>query len=274
MALPAEMAPVDPLIETHELAERLTDVRVFDIRWSLTDANHGIRQYEQGHIPGALFVDLEQDLTGTEGPGRHPLPPIQDFAATLGRLGVTPDDEVIVYDDVSGTIAARMWWMLRSAGHERARVLDGGFDHWVAEGRAIEQGINLPRPSDYPAPGGYSGVVTIDQLEGRLLLDARASERYRGDTEPVDPKAGHIPGAVSFPTAMNIDASGRMKDPAILARLYEGYQKAVTSCGSGVTACHDALAMVVAGFERPDVYIGSFSEWSRLDRPVSTGPNP
>ena len=269
------MAAMDPLIDTEELAVRLDEVKLFDIRWSLTDPAHGVAAYEEGHIPGAVFVDLETDLSGATGPGRHPLPSATDFAAALGRLGVSPDDEAVVYDDVSGVIAARMWWMLRSIGHGSSRLLDGGLAAWIAEGQPTDPGPVTPSPTLYLAPSGFTGVVTIDDLPGRTILDARLGDRYRGETEPADPKAGHIPGAISMPTSSNLDETGKMLAPSELAILYEAAgPDPVMSCGSGVTACHDALAMVVAGLGMPDVYIGSFSEWSRLDLPVATGPKP
>lgn len=269
------MAKVHPLISTQELANRLDEVQLFDIRWSLTDPEHGRATYESGHIPGAVFVDLESDLSGATGPGRHPLPTVEEYATTLGRLGLRPDDEVVVYDDVSGVIAARMWWMLRSIGHESSRLLDGGLAAWVAVGRETKSGSVTPVQTLYPTPAGFTGVVERAYLPGRTIVDARASERYRGEHEPVDPKAGHIPGAINIPTALNLMRGGTFGEPGDLAVLYQDLgSDPVMSCGSGVNACHDALAMVVAGLEMPDIYIGAFSEWSRLDLPVATGPIP
>lgn len=245
---------------------------VCDIRWSLTDPTHGVAAYEEGHIPGAVFVDLDRDLAAVPGPGRHPLPDPDDFAATLGRLGIAPPSEVVVYDDAQGMVAARMWWMLRSIGHRRARLLDGGFESWVDEGRPVEAGVNQPVPVAYPGPIYFSGVATIDDLGERTLIDLRAAPRYAGLEEPIDPKAGHIPGAVSLPADGNLGPSGRFLGPAALARRYRDIgSDAVVYCGSGVNACHGALAMVLAGRDMPDVYVGSYSEWSRLDLPVATG---
>ena len=265
---------MNPLIRVPELKERLEEVKLFDIRWSLADPNYGLAAYRDRHIPGAVFVDLDTDLSGPPGPGRHPLPEIGDFAATLGRLGLSPGDEVVVYDDAGGTIAARMWWMLRSVGHSHSRVLDGGIAAWVDADGPLETGERVPAMVDYPAPPGFRGVVTAEQLDGRTVIDARAPERYRGEVEPIDPKAGHIPGAINRPTSVNLDPEGKMKPAESLRDIYEGLEDAVVSCGSGVTACHDALAMVVAGLDAPDVYIGSFSEWSSLDLPVASGPEP
>jgi len=232
--------------------------------------------YQSGHIPGAVFVDLDQDLAGSPGvAGRHPLPDPSAFAATLGGLGIEPSTHVVVYDDAGGRIAARLWWMLRAIGHERVQVLDGGYQAWVGGGHDVETGKVTPEPTRYPEPGEFTGVVTHEQMAHRTLIDARNPDRYRGDQEPVDPKPGHIPGAHNVPTSENLDETGRFRDAAALARLYSEFPAdVVVSCGSGVTACHDALAMVVAGRDIPDVYVGSYSEWSRRDLPVSTGDRP
>lgn len=245
---------------------------ICDIRWSLTDPSHGVAAYEAEHIPGAVFVDLDRDLSAATGPGRHPLPDPGAFLATLGRLGITPQSEVVAYDDAMGTIAARLWWMLRSIGHRRARLLDGGFQTWVEEGKPVETGSNRPVPAMYPGPVAFSGVAEREDLLGRTLIDLRAASRYAGIEEPVDPKAGHIPGAISLPAEGNLAPDGRFLAPGALARRYRDIgSDAVVSCGSGVTACHGALSMVLAGRDMPDVYVGSFSEWSRLDLPVATG---
>lgn len=264
-----------PLITSEELANRLRDVRLYDIRWSLTDPNHGRATYIAGHIPGAMFVDLDTDLSAPPGRGRHPLPTTDTFARTLGHLGLSPGEEVVVYDDMNGTIASRMWWMLRSIGHEESRLLDGGYENWKSNALTIETGRNEPVETHYPTPASFARVVTHDQLSGRSVIDARARDRYTGETEPVDPKAGHIPGAVNKPSSGNLDPTGRFLDPEGLRERYSDVAaNSVMSCGSGVTACHNALAMVVAGYEMPDIYIGSFSEWSNLDKPVTTGDRP
>lgn len=264
-----------PLITVDELASSLDSTHVCDIRWDLTDPDKGRSTYEEGHIPGAVFVDLDRDLSAPPGnSGRHPLPTPADFAATLGELGIRFDSHVVAYDDVAGRIAARMWWMLRSIGHEKVQLLDGGYQAWAQAGLDVDGDTVIPEPTDYPVPDGFAGTVGHDQLEGRTVVDARAAERYRGDFEPVDPRAGHIPGAINIPTSENVDEKGRFREATTLARIYDGVETPVMSCGSGVTACHDALAMVVAGREIPDVYVGSFSEWSRLGFPVATGPEP
>lgn len=269
-----EWAPVSPLITVEELTNRFQTLPLFDIRWSLTDPGHGAAVYEQGHIPGAVFVDLDRDLAGSDGDGRHPLPPIDDFVATLRRLGVTRDSELVVYDDASGAVAARMWWMLESIGHVGARVLDGGIQAWVDAGYPSQVGRVEPSPAIYPDVAGYSGVVRYDQLEGRVVADVRAPERYRGEIEPVDPRAGHIPGALNYPVAASL-RDGRFRRRDELAELYRSFPAdGIVSCGSGVNACHAALALVVAGHPLPDVYVGSFSDWSRRDLPIHTGHRP
>lgn len=266
----------EPLITTTELSERLNDVALFDIRWALTDPNHGRATYEAGHIPGAVFVDLDVDLADPPGiDGRHPLPPIETWAATLGRLGISPSDDVVVYDDLQGSVAARMWWMLMASGHESVQMLDGGYQTWVKTGLPTGTGNVPPTRSTYPVPPDFSGVAAIDDLEGRMVVDVRASERYRGDFEPVDPKAGHIPGAVNMPLDGSLDDDGRFLPPkALRDRFASVGDTPIVHCGSGVNACHTALAMVLAGHLMPDVYAGSFSEWSRRDRPVTTGSTP
>ncbi len=260
----------------HPLASAATldgTVALYDLRWDLVDRSKGRADYELSHIPGAYFVDLDTDLADPPGAGgRHPLPPIEEFTSTLGRLGITPETHVVVYDDMGGRIAARLWWMLRSIGHDRVQVLDGGFKHWDGP---TESGWNEPTPAHYPDVEGFTGVAESHHLDGRTVIDARAGERYRGEFEPVDPKAGHIPGAVNIPTGSNLNADGTFLDESTLATVYEQIPaNSVVSCGSGVTACHDALAMVLAGHPMPDVYVGSFSEWSRKDLPVEMGDSP
>ena len=269
------MGTADPLISVAELEDRLDEVVVCDLRWSLTDPNHGIAAYHAGHIPGAVFVDLDRDLAGPPGEGRHPLPAVEDFVALLGALGIDRDAEVVVYDDDGGAVAARMWWMLRSIGHESARLLDGGLAAWTEAGNPVSREPVSRPTTTYPQVQGFDGVVRREDLEGRPLIDARAPERYRGDVEPVDPKAGHIPGALNFPLAGNLGPDGRFLTPEELRLRYQDAPAdTVVSCGSGINACHSALAMMLAGRSTPDIYIGSFSDWSRQDLPVSVGDSP
>ena len=264
-----------PLASTDKLADGLGSVRLLDIRWALADTSYGADAHERGHIPGAVFVDLDTDLCGATGTGRHPLPMPTAFGVTLGRLGVGATDRVVIYDDNQGQTAARMWWMLNSIGHDHVQVLDGGYTKWIKERRPIETGAVRPVKTNYPEPSHFDGLVSIEELTGRHLIDSRAAERYRGEVEPVDPKAGHIPGAINLPTADNLSDDGVLLGEAELAARFESVgDDPVVSCGSGVTACHNALAMVVAGLEMPDLYVGSFSEWSRLDLPVATGDAP
>ncbi len=270
----------DPLITVPELHEELGEVALFDIRWDLADPAAGRARYLEGHIPGAVFVDLDEELAGPPGAGRHPLPPPAEFASTLGRLGVGRGSDVVVYDDAGGSVAARMWWMVRAIGHRgTVAVLDGGWQAWVESGFATETGNVVPAGGSYPPPGPtYTGTIDIEGVTSgasRLLLDARAPERYRGDVEPIDPRAGHIPGAVNTPWTQNLAADGRLKHPATLRRRFAALgadrRPVVVSCGSGVTACHLALALEVAGLPRPALFPGSFSEWSTSERPVETG---
>ncbi len=264
-----------PLISAHELIRSREDNAIFDVRWSLANPGHGADAYAKGHIPGAVFVDLETDLAAPPGAGRHPLPTAAEFSRTLGRLGLGPADDVVVYDDAGGAVAARLWWMLRSIGHNGAvRVLDGGIQAWTEDGFPLETEPVVPVRTEYPPVARFRGVVTHDQLGGRSIVDVRAPERYRGETEPVDSKAGHIPGAVNYPLEGNLE-DGRFLSPESLADRYRDFpDRGIVSCGSGVNACHAALALVVAGRPIPDVYVGSFSDWSRRDLPVATGPEP
>lgn len=261
------------LIQAEELLVTDTDPVICDVRWDLLDPTKGRATYESGHIPGAVFVDLDTDLADPPGlNGRHPLPTPQRFAETLARLGISPQSHVVVYDDVSGRIGARLWWMLKSIGHEWAQVLDGGFQAWEGP---IETGWVDPEPADYPPPESFDRVVGPDELESKTVIDVRAGARYRGDHEPVDPKAGHIPGAVNISTGRSLDTRGRFLSSQDLRNVYADLgDSVVLSCGSGVNACHTALAMEVAGMDSPEVYIGSFSEWSRRDLPVTTGDKP
>ncbi|CAN5776189.1 sulfurtransferase [soil metagenome] len=269
----------DPLITVPELHEEKGTLALFDIRWDLADPSAGRARYLEAHIPTAVFVDLDRDLAAPPGRGRHPLPSTEDFAATLGRLGVGQGTDVVVYDDAGGSVAARMWWMLRAIGHRgTVRILDGGWQAWVESGFATEPGDVVPAGGWYRDHAStYAGTIDIESVAsaGHLLLDARAPERFRGDVEPIDARAGHIPGAVNTPWSQNLRSDGRLKDSATLRRRFfalgAGRRPVVVSCGSGVNACHLALALEVAGLPRPMLYPGSFSEWSASDRPVVSG---
>ncbi len=267
---------MQPLIDVSALVTMGEDARICDLRWDLIDRSKGRADYRAGHIPGAVFVDLDDDLAAPPGEnGRHPLLTVERFAVTLERLGIGPGTRVVAYDDDSGRIAARLWWMLRAIGHERSQVLDGGLRAWVDAGHPTEEGDVEVAPAHYPVPARFTGTIDMTGIAGRTVVDVRAAERYRGDIEPVDPKAGHIPGAINIPTSDTLDGEGRFLTPDALGALYrELPPDPVVSCGSGVNACHAALAMIQAGRPMPDVYVGSFSEWSRRDMPVTTGDAP
>ncbi|MBX3031987.1 MAG: sulfurtransferase [Chloroflexi bacterium] len=287
----AELPP-DPLVQVGELIDRLDapGVVVCDVRWYLDDPARGRREYLEGHIPGARFVDLDTDLADHHDPdalGRHPLPSPVRFAATLARLGIGPDDLVVAYDDGSGVPASRLWWMLDALGYRGARVLDGGFGAWQAAGGPLRGGVEVaperpvPDAADVPA---LTWPRTIDRHRLRerlgevLLLDARAGARYRGEVEPVDPRPGHIPTARSLPATAHVGEDGLLSSPIELAAGFEtlgaGAQDVVVSCGSGVTACRTALAMRVAGLPDPLLYPGSYSDWVTAGWPVVTGEEP
>jgi thiosulfate/3-mercaptopyruvate sulfurtransferase len=271
------------LISASELLERIHDpaLRICDVRWWLADPGKGHRDYAAAHLPGAVFVDLDQDLTAREGPGRHPLPSPSDFARRMEALGIGDDTEVVAYDDASGTVAARLWWMLDDLGHASVRVLDGGIAAWAAAGGPLTAEVRVPAPGRLSLRAAWTGVVDRPGLVRLLLsgdvalVDARAPERYRGDVEPVDPVPGHIPGALSRPTAGNLAPDGRFLAPETLRdRFAELRRPVVMSCGSGVNACHNALAMRIAGLPDGLLYEGSYSDWSRAGMPVATGDEP
>jgi thiosulfate/3-mercaptopyruvate sulfurtransferase len=281
-----------PLIGADELADRLAKddpfLRVVDVRWYLGRQGAGRVAYDVGHVPAAIFLDLDTDLSDERGlgaPGRHPLPRPADFAARLGRRGMGSRHFVVAYDDVGGTIAARLWWMLDNLGHRGGvAVLDGGIGAWQAAGHPLAHAEPHFPPEDLRLADEWTRVIERGVLAARLgslvLLDARAPERYRGEVEPIDPLAGHIPTAVSAPTADNLDADGRLRSAAELRQRYEdlgaggGGNDVAVSCGSGTNACHNALAMRLAGLPDPILYAGSFSDWSRSGMPVATGSEP
>lgn len=272
-----------PLIDVARLAACVGDpaVRIADVRWYLGEPDRGAAAHRAGHLPGAVFVDLERDLTAASGPGRHPLPTREAFAATMGRLGFGDGDLVIAYDDRGGTIAARLWWMLRWIGHEAVRVVDGGIDAWVKAGFRLDAGPVTAPPRTMTVRSGSTRTIDREALAARLgevaLLDARDPVRYRGEIEPIDPVAGHIPTARSAPTTDNLDADGHFQPSDHLATQYRAVAPSgdvVVYCGSGVTACHDILAMRAAGLPEPILYPGSWSDWGSAGMPVATGPDP
>ncbi len=276
-----------PLVSAAELAAAIHDrrVRPVDVRWKLGIADHGRRVYEGGHLPGAIFLDLDGELSDPDGlgaPGRHPLPYPADFARLLGDVGIGDDTFVVAYDDAGGTVAARLWWMLDDLGHDAVAVLDGGIDAWRDAGLPLTTEPPVAAPTAIHLRGRWSRVLERAEVGSRaggtVLLDARAPERYRGEVEPVDPVAGHIPGAISAPTTDNL-ADGRMLGAEALAARFQGLGvgptgPAIVYCGSGVNAAHQALAMRIAGLPDPLLYAGSYSDWTRSGLAVATGREP
>jgi thiosulfate/3-mercaptopyruvate sulfurtransferase len=282
-----------PLITPAELAARLrtpTPPVVLDVRWRL-GGPPGRADHDAGHLPGAVFVDLDTELAGPAGSGgRHPLPDPLALQEVLRRAGVTEDSAVVAHDDDSGAVAARVWWLLRWAGvpADRVAVLDGGYRAWTAAGLPVTAEPSRPAPGDLVVRPGAMPVVDADGAAALartgVLLDARAGARYRGETEPVDPVAGHVPGAVNAPATDHLDPAGRWLPPAALAAHYAGLgvwrDTAVGAyCGSGVTATAVVLALEHAGLRAPEhpaaLYPGSWSEWSADPRrPVATGDLP
>lgn len=272
----------DLLIGARELAAD-PDCMVFDCRFMLTDRDAGRRAYAAAHIPGARYVDLEQDLSSPAGSGgRHPLPDREVLAARLREFGVNSDSRLVCYDQASGAVAGRFWWLARWLGHESVRVLDGGLDAWVAAGLPTDREAVVTAPGNFQPRGPLTRVCTVAEVEGVAvasaggsggeaaasalqLLDAREAARYRGEQETIDPVAGHIPGAISAPFADNL-AGGRFKSPAELRARFaalgvDPQREIVSYCGSGVTATHNILALKLAGFPEPALYPGSWSEW-------------
>lgn len=288
---PAPPGAPSPLVDAHWLARHAGDpgVRIADVRWYLA-GKRGADEYARGHLPGAVFLDLEQDLAAPRGagPGRHPLPAADAFAQVLSRIGVGPSTLVVAYDDAGGAIAARLWWLLRYFGHGGGRVLDGGIAAWTASGYALTTDVPTidPTPPLALQPGS-AGVVdkrAVDALRrdrDAVILDARAPERYEGRSEPIDARPGHVPGARSAPFAENVVApGGAFLTRDVLERRYRARgaldaKKIVCYCGSGVTACHDLLALSLLGRDDALLYEGSWSDWSSdPSLPAATGPDP
>ncbi|GHE22588.1 sulfurtransferase [Halomonas urumqiensis] len=269
------------LISATELADALEEPRpprVLDCRARLGQPAEGRLLWWEAHLPSSRHLDLETDLAGSPGVhGRHPLPREAAFVGSLQRLGITAEEPVVVYDDMGGQLAAaRAWWMLACwAGHPDVRLLDGGIKAWVGQGGDLVGGdVSPPRPSRWQPQFRTDTQVTAEEVfSGRALkVDARGVQRFRGEVEPIDPVAGHIPGAVCRPSSDNLTPAGRFKPAAELARELPHAEEVVAYCGSGVTACHNVLAYAVAGRALPKLYPGSWSEWIRdPSRPVATG---
>ncbi len=283
--------PTRTLIDAEELARRLGEPRVviFDCRFDLARPDSGRRRYEDEHLPGAIYADLNRDLAAPATPtsGRHPLPPAAEFEARLRAWGVGRDASVVAYDDGNGMYAARLWWMLRWLGHEDVAVLDGGMRRWDQLGLPLDDSTAVRPRGDFVVRPALQCAVDWGAVRAAMndptvrILDVRAPERYRGELEPIDPVAGHVPGARNHPYTSSLDAAGRFQPAAALRAGLEGSLdgvpsgRAIVMCGSGVTACHTLLALEHAGLCGARLYAGSWSEWCRdPSRPVRTGETP
>lgn len=282
------------LVSTDWLASHLNDsnIRIADVRWYLFEkAKTGEREYLRGHIPGAVFIDLDTALAkhGVIGPGRHPIPNAPAFADAMSHAGIDARTHVIVYDDRGGATCARLWWLLRYFGHDNVSLLDGGIAQWIAEGRALQSDVSKVARKNFvaqsPRQSMVVGKLAVDSLRRdprAHVFDVRVGERYRGEIEPIDPKAGHVPGAKNAPIAGNLKSESdlRFRAPDEIRARFENLgvardDKVVAYCGSGINACQTVFALTLAGFERSLLYEGSWSDWSRDDiLPVATGANP
>lgn len=282
------MLPQSPLISATELQHVIqnpsTPFLLFDCRFHLTKPHLGYEQYAEGHIPGAVYVDLEKVLSGPKNPlqGRHPLPSPENWAHQRAQLGIETNAVVILYDDSENTYSARMWWMLRATGHLRVHIVDGGYRAWLKQVGTVETQENTPSPTAQRLPAvNYVGLVTMSDIQNQLsrpsftILDARAAERFRGEVEPLDPVAGHIPGAINQAYKNNLHEDFLFKSKDELRQMFMPYPPhcVVHQCGSGVTACHNLLAMEIAGLSGSLLYAGSWSEWCQdPQNPVAKGP--
>lgn len=277
------------LVSTEALAAHLDDPHwvIVDCRFSLADTGYGRRVYGEGHIPGAHYLHLDYDLSGPITPhtGRHPLPDPQVLSAKLQALGIGINRQVVVYDDSYGSMAVRLWWMLRWLGHPAVALLDGNFQTWAREKRPLSKELpTVPQQGACPCLPERSAWVSVDEMEhivaekSHLLIDARNEMRFTGDIDPIDPVAGHIPGAINWVFEENLDIDGTYLPPEALRENYQALLKGraphevIHVCGSGVTACHNLLAMEIAGLPGSRLYPGSWSEWIRdPQHPIATG---
>lgn len=273
------------LISAGQLNTHLADYRVVDCRFSLTDTEQGTRAYQSAHIPGAVYAHLDHDLSSpiTPDSGRHPLPDFDKFLGTLRNWGIEHSTQLVAYDDAGGFYASRFWWLMKALGHEAVAVLDGGFPAWQAAGFALSNSVPHCAPSHYHASPNRKLWLDLPELQAALddqsirLIDARTPERFSGQSEPLDPVAGHIPGAVNQPVSLNLDERGRFQPIETLQKNYSPHSEEakpaalVHYCGSGVFACHGILAMAHAGLGMSQLYPGSWSEWIRDPaRPIAT----
>ena len=283
------MQPLNTLIDADTLAQRLNDptIRIIDCRFELGDPEAGEAQYRRGHIAGAVYAHLDRDLSGPRMPwtGRHPLPIPDALCSTLGQFGVGPQTQVVAYDSGNGMFAARLWWLLRWLGHPAVAVLDGGLNAWRALGLPISIDTPTVAPCRFQGAADHQQHLDANAVAAALtsmscvLVDARAIERFEGRLEPLDPRAGHIPGAINYPYTNNLGTDGRFLVPSELRKqltpLLHGRPASdfISMCGSGVTACHTLFALEIAGLHGGRLYAGSWSEWSRDPaRPIATGP--
>lgn len=272
--------------ETLSIALGRPDLAILDCRFSLAAPGAGERAYVEGHIPGAYYAHLDRDLSDLRrtGAGRHPWPDAGDFTARLGAWGITPQTQVVAYDDGDGAHAARLWFLLRMLGHEKVAILDGGWKRWTSHGLPVDSHVPTPAQARYRGEFDASRLLDADAVQARLaagglLIDARAADRFAGENETIDRVAGHVPGAINRPYAQNL-ADGRFKTPVLLAGEFRALlgahapEDTMVMCGSGVTACHHLLAMERAGLRGAKLFTGSWSGWiSDPSRPVATGPN-
>jgi thiosulfate/3-mercaptopyruvate sulfurtransferase len=273
------------IVSCEELAAHLDDAdwRIFDCRHQLSAKDYGENAYAAGHLPGASFLHLDRDLSGTQSGdnGRHPLPDVEAFAAKMGAAGVSRRTQVVVYDDAEGMMAGRLWWLLRWLGHDRVALLDGGIKRWIAEGRPLSLEVPQTVPATFPVEK-RDWVVSADEVLANIekqefcVVDARSPDRFRGENETLDAVGGHIPGARNRFFRDNLNADGSFRAAAELRREYvallAGFapEQAVLQCGSGVSACHNLVAMEIAGLPGARLYAGSWSEWcSDPSRPVA-----
>lgn len=272
------------IMSADELKRRIDreDTVVIDCRWYLGRSDAGVEAYRAGHLPGAVHASLDADLSSSVGPGRHPLPPPEAFAETCASFGITPSTTVVAYDDVGGAAAARLWWMLTNQGHRATFVLDGGIQAWLGSGGALDTAAPTPTRGHID-PRPWSKTVDRNDVRDRrrdtVVIDARNGERYRGEGDSVDAAAGHIPGALSMPVSQNLNDDLTFRSSSELVEYFAA--QGITSetdvysqCGSGVWACHNILALGIAGMSDADLYVGSWSDWSSAGYPVVTGEHP